>query len=241
MTDAQSRTHRPRFIEHYSYTQVRVTFSSCSEASRFCKATNGSNFTIDPVAQSSHPTPQRDEHITRMLDQLSGGVGTFLQADGEKLVEFVRGLEQQLAALSQPAAGGVVGEARGTPALDVFTLRLFLKAADERCAVISKLAETQNSPHARSHIANYRERLRVANGQYEAARGEMLALIDRTSLRAAASPDDSRELALIEAIAALERLEKAFVIAVDDKSPFAKQALEPARTVLAAFNESRKR
>lgn len=62
MTDAQSRTHRPRFVEHYSYTQVRVTFSSCSEASRFCKAINGGNFTIDPVVQAalSHPTGWRE-------------------------------------------------------------------------------------------------------------------------------------------------------------------------------------
>lgn len=43
--------------------------------------------------------PQRNEQITRMLDQLSGGVGTFLQEDGVGLSEYVRGLEAEIARL----------------------------------------------------------------------------------------------------------------------------------------------
>lgn len=97
MTDAQSRTHRPRIVEHYSDMQVRVSFISCSEASRFCKAIEGGSFTIYPVVQASHPTPRRDEHITRMLDQLSGGVGMFLQEDGVGLSEYVQELEDNSA------------------------------------------------------------------------------------------------------------------------------------------------
>lgn len=39
--------------------------------------------------------PQRDEHITRMLDQLNGGVGTFLQGDGQKARRLCVGLESE--------------------------------------------------------------------------------------------------------------------------------------------------
>jgi hypothetical protein len=41
--------------------------------------------------------PTRDEQITRILDQLKGVVGTFLQGDGVVLSEYVEGLERQLA------------------------------------------------------------------------------------------------------------------------------------------------
>ena len=36
----------------------------------------------------------RDEQITRILDQLKGGVGTFLQGEGEKLASYVQFLEE---------------------------------------------------------------------------------------------------------------------------------------------------
>lgn len=93
MTDAQSRE---RFERKMGLGWKPEAFEKDIDGEYKNDAMQG-HWTVWRLALSSHPTPQRDEHITRMLDQLSGGVGTFLQGDGVGLSEYVRGLERQLA------------------------------------------------------------------------------------------------------------------------------------------------